>query len=241
MRILIVRHGEPNYEIDSLTNKGFKEANALSKRLLKEKIDYVYLSPLGRAQDTAKKYLKMSKKNYIICDWLQEFPYTILDENTNKQRIPWDFPVEYFSSIEHATDNNYYLENNLIKNSKVYEGYKYVVSQFDSLLAKHGYVRYKDYYKVENSNKDTLIFFCHLGLECVLLSHLFNIPFWVLTQHVALAPSSLTIIYSEERKPTIAQFRAQCIGDLSHLYASKQKPSFMGRFRENYFDNTRSD
>ena len=39
MRILIVRHGDPDYEIDSLTEKGWVEAGHLSERLASEKID----------------------------------------------------------------------------------------------------------------------------------------------------------------------------------------------------------
>ena len=35
MRLLIVRHGDPDYSIDSLTEKGWKEAEYLSERLSK--------------------------------------------------------------------------------------------------------------------------------------------------------------------------------------------------------------
>lgn len=83
MRIIIIRHGEPDYAKDSLTENGFKEAHALSKRLLKEKIDYVYISPLGRAKDTAKEYLKQSQKQFMVLDWLKEFPYKIEDEESH--------------------------------------------------------------------------------------------------------------------------------------------------------------
>jgi probable phosphoglycerate mutase len=128
-----------------------------------------------------------------------------------------------------------------IKNSNVPDGYNYVIKNFDELLAKHGYVRKGKYYEVANSNKDTLVIFCHLGLECVLLSRLFNLPFIALTQHFAPAPSAVSVIYTEERKPGIAQFRAQCLGDLSHLYVDNIEPSFMARFRECAFDDTRKD
>ena len=35
MKLLIVRHGEPNYEDDCLTEKGRREATALAERLKK--------------------------------------------------------------------------------------------------------------------------------------------------------------------------------------------------------------
>ena len=53
MRLLIVRHGDPDYSIDSLTEKGWKEAEYLSERLSKLDVKDFYVSPLGRAKDTA--------------------------------------------------------------------------------------------------------------------------------------------------------------------------------------------
>lgn len=35
MKLLIVRHGDPDYSIDSLTEKGWREAEYLSERLEK--------------------------------------------------------------------------------------------------------------------------------------------------------------------------------------------------------------
>ena len=54
MRLMIVRHGDPDYIHDSLTEKGKREAELLSKRLAKMDIQEFYQSPLGRAQLTRK-------------------------------------------------------------------------------------------------------------------------------------------------------------------------------------------
>ena len=59
MKIIFIRHGEPNYEIDSLTEKGWREAELLSKRTAKWNVTDFYCSPLGRAKDTASFTLKM--------------------------------------------------------------------------------------------------------------------------------------------------------------------------------------
>ena len=53
MKLLLIRHGDPNYDIDSLTEKGWKEAALLAERMAKLKIRTFYVSPLGRAKDTA--------------------------------------------------------------------------------------------------------------------------------------------------------------------------------------------
>lgn len=65
MKILIIRHGEPDYENDSLTEKGWREAEYLSEMLIKQLnassgdgAVCFYMSPYGRAQDTACPTLK---------------------------------------------------------------------------------------------------------------------------------------------------------------------------------------
>ena len=54
MKILIIRHGDPDYSIDSLTEKGHREAAMLAERIAQMDIAAFYVSPLGRAQKTAE-------------------------------------------------------------------------------------------------------------------------------------------------------------------------------------------
>ena len=58
MNIYIIRHAEPDYEHDSLTEKGWREAELLSHRLSKIRNAFYYTSPLGRARDTASLTLR---------------------------------------------------------------------------------------------------------------------------------------------------------------------------------------
>ena len=50
MKLMFVRHAEPWYAIDSLTAKGHREAELLSRRLCKLDVKAFYTSPLGRAR-----------------------------------------------------------------------------------------------------------------------------------------------------------------------------------------------
>lgn len=50
MRLLIIRHGDPDYEADSLTEKGWREAELLADRMEKEKIDYFLCVPPGTGE-----------------------------------------------------------------------------------------------------------------------------------------------------------------------------------------------
>ena len=58
MKLVIIRHGDPNYEIDSLTPTGWKEAELLVPRISAMDVKAFYVSPMGRAKDTAAATLK---------------------------------------------------------------------------------------------------------------------------------------------------------------------------------------
>ena len=60
----------------------------------------------------------------------------------------------------------------------------------------------------------------------------------VLWHGTAAAPTSVTTLYTEERKEGIASFRMQSYGDVSHLLKAGMEPSFAARFCETWDDWT---
>ena len=91
MKILIVRHGDPNYEIDGLTEKGQREAELLSQRLAKEKDPLFYCSVLGRARLTLAPTLEKLGKTAEYFEWLREFSYVPFElPDGSIARLPWD-------------------------------------------------------------------------------------------------------------------------------------------------------
>ena len=54
MRIIFVRHGHPNYELDCLTPLGHKHGEEVAERLRQEPIEKIYSSTCGRALETAE-------------------------------------------------------------------------------------------------------------------------------------------------------------------------------------------
>ena len=118
------------------------------------------------------------------------------------------------------------------------EEYQRVIRNFEALLKKHGYARKGKYYEVVRENHDTIVLFCHFGVECVLLSRLLNVSPMILWHGFVAVPSSVTVIHSEERQQGTAVFRIAQFGDISHLYAGDEEPSFMARYCECYSDKT---
>ena len=110
MKILIIRHAEPDYSIDSLTPKGWREADLLAKRLAKLPISDIYCSPLGRAQDTAKATLEAMNKTATTLPWLHEFRGKVWDEQKGKKRIPWNLMPEFWTRQPQLFDKDEWYE-----------------------------------------------------------------------------------------------------------------------------------
>lgn len=237
MRLLVIRHGDPDYENDSLTARGWCEARLLAERLCKMDIKDFYVSPLGRARATASCTLEKMNRTAVTHEWLREFSPSIQRPDvTGRRAIAWDWLPEDWTKENCFYDRNLWAEHDIMREGSVGEAYRWVTDNFDKLLAEHGYVKEGGIYRVEQSNRDTLAFFCHFGLECVLLSHLMDVSPMLLWHHTAAAPTSVTTIYTEERRAGTAIFRVSSFGDISHLYAAGEEPSFSARFCETYDD-----
>ncbi len=253
MRLLFFRHGDPDYENDTITTKGHREAKLLSDIISEFNIDEVYVSPLGRAQDTAEYSCKVLEKTPIVLDWLREFPAEV-DPNVSedarkayanellhdsktgmyKSRILWDVLPSYYMDHPELFDRNAWRESSIIKASNMIERYDNVIGEFDNFLKVHGYEKAGLVYKANESNDKVIAFFCHFGITSVILSHLWNVSPFVLWQFSAFAPTSVTEVVTEEREKGIAIFRTLRTGDISHLRKRNEEPSFSARFCEKY-------
>lgn len=236
MKLLIVRHGDPNYEIDSLTETGWQEAELLSRRLCRLEIRDFYCSPMGRARDTAKPTLEKLGRQAEILPWLQEFAPQVLRPHKEKRSIAWDWLPQDWTEDKRFYDREHWWENDRFREAGVKEEAERVWQGLDELLERYGYRREGEIYRVTRSNTDTLVLFCHFGVECVLLGHLLGISPMVLWHGACALPTSVTTLTTEERREGIASFRMSSFGDTAHLYAADREPSFSGRFCEVYED-----
>ena len=136
MKILLIRHGEPDYAIDSLTEKGWREAELLSKRLSSMRIDDFFVSPLGRAQDTARATLSLLNRKAEVLDWLQEFRGTVLDPKTGERSYAWDFMPQYWTRCPELADMNAWTENPLIATGNSAGVYAETTHGLDALFSR---------------------------------------------------------------------------------------------------------
>ena len=257
---MFIRHADPDYINDNLTPRGHKEADALAAYLKDYNIDHFYVSPLGRAQATCNHVLALKNGNTdvrartfttIEKNWLEEFPaevdmknapdtvHAAFGDNPEENgslypRIVWDILPSYYTTHPELMDRTAWHDSEIAHYSNVNEKWDDVTSRFDELLAEHGYVRDGLHYNAVRPNRDVIACFCHLGVGSVLASHLMNVSPFVLWHSACMLPSSITEFVTEERRESIAQFRALRIGDISHLSIAGLEPSFAARFCETY-------
>ena len=257
MRLIFIRHAQPDSSIDGLTEKGMREAELLAVSTAQWNVDRFFCSPLGRAQDTAAPTLKIHNAKATVYEWLQEFNYRVKDPYTGEMRVPWDYFPEFFTKEPLMLDPDKWYESDIYKtNPEVKSRWFDVCNGLDEILASYGYTRNGKYYDYKNPDgkelaaeiddiqthgtkeyevrdKDdnrTIVFFCHLGVECVMLAHLLSVSPVTLWHGTFVAPSSVTVVNAEKRYHNQAFFRIQSLGDTSHLYAAGEPVSGFGAF-----------
>ena len=234
MKLMIVRHADPDYSIDSLTPVGWEEARLLAERMAKLDITDFYVSPLGRARDTASLTLEKMDRKAEVCPWLREFEAPIYKPDSPKPGCTWDWLPQDWTVEPRYYDPDRWTDPEVMQAGDVARQAEWVASHLDAVLAAHGYERDGNLYRAVRPNTDTLAFFCHFGVECVMLGHLLHVSPMVLWHGMCAAPSSVTILNTEERRKGIASFRMSAFGDTSHLYAGGREPSFAARFCETW-------
>jgi probable phosphoglycerate mutase len=221
MLLYIIRHADPIYNPDSLTELGHKQADALAPRLAVNGLDKVFSSPNIRAQMTAKPTCDLLGLEYAIENWMSEdlawkdFSYIngdgVRDWTFNRQstKIKYD---ETIISGGNWYDSEYFS----ITNAK--EGYKSITASSDDFTERLGYKREGGAYRIINPNEDRVAAFCHHGLGTIWLSYLLDIPFHLFTTSFNISHSGVTILEFVNSKDGYTAPKCLCLSDISHIY-----------------------
>ncbi|MCR5310679.1 MAG: histidine phosphatase family protein [Lachnospiraceae bacterium] len=234
MKLIFIRHADPDYTIDSLTDKGKREAALLAKRVKNwDNISGYYCSPLGRARLTSEYCLKDKGIEPVVCDWLREFDVPVLGEHGETKHIPWDYMPEFWTQREELYNKDNWLDADIFKGSEIKARYRRVRDGIDGILSSYGYNRKGNLYVTDKENDDTtLVFFCHLGISYLIIGYLLGIAPFLLWHTFFVAPSAVTILGTEERQKGIASFRVQVYGDCSHLLMGGEPISRSGYYTD---------
>ncbi len=90
MRLYIIRHADPDYPNNTITEAGHAEARALAQRLAGEGLTRLYSSPLGRAQDTAAYTAEVTGLQVGIEPWTRELAALRMPAGPLQGGMLWD-------------------------------------------------------------------------------------------------------------------------------------------------------
>ena len=235
MRILLIRHAEPDYSVDSLTPKGRTEAELLSRRLFRYNIRDFYSSPLGRAVDTAFYTLDKLDRQAEILPWLREFHGSYPDPETGERRIvAWDVKPRIWKYFPGVMNIDTWCDAPVFDGGDVREVWKETVEGVNALLGRYGCFKDGPVWRFEQNSDFTIAVFCQFGISMAILAYLADVSPMFLWHHTICLPSSVTEIVTEERIRGEVSFRVTKLGDLTHLEASGEKRSTAGLFPEVY-------
>lgn len=234
MKIMFVRHAEPYYAIDSLTEKGHREAELLSRRLSKLDVKDFYTSPLGRARETARYTLEKVGREAEVLPWLAEFRGRSIDPESGRFRIPWDYKPSIWMDRKALRSMDDWLTDPLMAEGDVAKIWQETAEGLDALLARYGFTRDGHIYRAADNRPDTIVLFCHFGIMMACLSYLIGITPMNLWHGFCTQPSSVTTVITEERVKGEVAWRCMQLGDISHLYAADEPYSTAALFPECY-------
>lgn len=237
MLLYIIRHGDPIYNPDSLTELGHRQAEALVPRLAPLGFDKIYASPMIRAQQTAEPTCKAlgitaEIKDFLSEEYLASRLFIPITDAKGETAEHWCF---------HQPPTNYKPENSLEIGKMWYDvpalapdrergkaAWDEFTSDADDFLCELGYRREGEHYIVENPPYERVAVFCHQGVGLSFLSHLLSIPPQVFWASFDITHSGITVLNFRNYMSGITAPKMLCLSDTSHLFGGGLPTEYNG-------------
>ena len=175
MRLIFVRHGEPDYRRDCLTETGKKQAEAAAKRLEREGIEEIYASPMGRAAETAACTAKRLGLPVNTLDFMHEISWGGPD--IPEEGHPWTLSDRMITQDDFDFYHKDWRQHPWFRDNAAVRYLDEIGVQFDAFLRRQGYCHEGTRYRCETDRQKTIAVFSHGGSGACVLAHLLALPF----------------------------------------------------------------
>ena len=219
MRILFVRHGEPDYASDCLTAAGRAQAQRAAQRLREEGIEEIWSSPLGRAMETAQAAAETLGLPVQALDFMREVTWGSTDgTELYAGGHPWAI-VDEMARQGLELNRPDWRESPYFRTNRVAGCVDLIEKGIDGWLAGYGYVREGAYYRHASEEKThrTVALFSHGGSSCAAMGHILGLPFpyAIALLHIDFTGISVVRLDSRAGIGTLPQLK--CSNDTGHL------------------------
>lgn len=219
MRIVFVRHGEPDYARDCLTELGRIQAKKAAQRLLGEGIGEIYASPLGRARETAQAAAEVLGLPVKTLDFMEEVRWGSADgEALYAGGHPWAIADEMARQGMELNRPDW-RDAPWFRTNRVVECVDRVERGIDEWLAGFGYLREGKHYRhtAEEEQYKTVALFSHGGSSCAAMGHILGLPFPYAIALLHLDFTGITVVRLDSRAGIGAIPQLKCSNDTAHL------------------------
>lgn len=217
MKLLFIRHGEPDYSRDCLTENGLVQAALLAKRLENVDITAAFHSPMGRAAETAQICMDGRNIPLTMCEWLHEFDVKVHDKDLPEDVPVWDILPANWTADPLLFDRNRYIESDVSLGTEIAGRAAAAAKGLDEVLACYGLVREGEFYRKLKECDETLVFFCHFGITCVMIAHLLGVSPVITLQGMSCEPTAIATLCTDDSFGKEVNFRLHGFGDIHHL------------------------
>ncbi len=233
MLLYIIRHGDPDYTTDTLTERGWEQAEAVAKRLAASGINRVFSSPMGRAKQTAEPTCRLLGLDYTVEEWSHEigdehrltpYPDGKLKSVSLVDRVDLRRDGAVQLDFEHA------FECPGFSSSNMKDALDTISAGGRDFLARLGYKEEDGVYRITEPNDDKVALFCHAGMGRILVSYLLHVPLHLMWAGFHYTHTGVTVIEFKNQKTGFTVPRMLCYSDTSHLYAHGPDMRYCGKF-----------
>lgn len=224
MILYYVRHGDPIYEPDQLTELGKLQAAAVGKRLALHGIDRIFSSTSVRARQTARSLCDILKKEPELLDWCNEAyaweELTLINGQGQKVWCNSDPRTKALFALEEVRQlgREWHTHPAFAENGYG-AGVKRLQRETDAFLASLGYRHdlEKNCYYAEAPRQEKVALFAHAGAGAAILSCMLDIPYPVFAPKFNMSHTGVTVISFKEEEGIVLPEVLTFSND-SHLY-----------------------
>ncbi len=220
MRLLFIRHGEPDYTNDCLTENGRIQAQDTARRLKGEGLKAIYSSPMGRARETASYTAQEYGLDIQLLDFMHEIDWGDRPGATEKLEYdghPWTLGYRLLTEHPGCTENSAWADHPYFRDNVCMDYYRKVSNGIDAFLAGYGLVRQDGLYRCGDCSEDSIALFAHGGSGAILFSHILNLPFPFVLASMPYGVCSVSIIEFKKQRGDIIAPRLELFNDMGHI------------------------
>lgn len=238
MRLIFVRHGEPDYQRDCLTENGILQAKSTAERLKNEPINAVYSSPMGRAMETASYTAESHGLEIRQLPFMHEIDWgDIATEKSTSDASatedvparleydghPWTLACKLLTEHPEYAGSSRWVEHPYFRDNRCLTYYRSISKDLDGFLADYGLIRKDSLYECVTERDDTIALFAHGGSGAVLFSHLLNLPFPFVLAGMPYGVCSVSVISFRDPVGDQVLPRLELFNDMGHIASFKQE------------------